>query len=149
MPRERRQKRERFEIRLRAGPLALIVRKLAREHPSQPTGQVRRQPELAQMQFVVADHVDELAPPDDAARGAQVSRTTRTGRLLQVERPQLAELERRQILGACALALHWACDARRRWDGNGAAPRLPSHAGSSGGFARTTDSSIWRSGMFQ
>ena len=67
---EGRQHRKRLEVRLPAGALAVIVGQFAGEHPPQPTGLARREPKDAQMQLVVPDHVDEVAPPNNPARGA-------------------------------------------------------------------------------
>src|SRR5829696_3110439 len=58
------------------------------------------------MQLVVPDHVDEVTPANDPARGAQMSRTVGPGRLLHVQVAQLAELEWRKLLRCRALPLH-------------------------------------------
>jgi hypothetical protein len=67
---KRRQHGKRLEVRLHARALAVIVGQFAGEHPPQPTGLARREPKDAQMQLVVSDHVDEVAPANNPARGA-------------------------------------------------------------------------------
>jgi hypothetical protein len=76
------------------------------EHSQQPTGAARREPEDAQMQLVVADHVDELAPANHPARGAQVRRTPVPGWLLHLQVAQLAEAKGRKLFWTCALPIH-------------------------------------------
>ena len=103
---EWRQERERLEVWLLLGALAIVVGKLSGEHAHQVARLWRRDLEDSEVELVVADHVDEVAAPHNAAGGAQMRWATRPRGLAHLEVAQLAQLERRQILGCRALAVH-------------------------------------------
>jgi hypothetical protein len=84
----------------------VVVGQIAGEHAPQLTRLIRREPKDAQVQLVVPDHVDEVAPANHPARGAQMSRTARPGWLLHLQVAQLAEIERRELLRPRALPVH-------------------------------------------
>ena len=63
------------------------------------SGLVARQPEHAEVELVVGDHVDEVAAANDAGSRAHVGVASLGRRLGQVELAQLGQLERRQVLG--------------------------------------------------
>ena len=84
----------------------MVVGEFAVEHAPQPTGLARRELKDTKVQLVVSNHVDEVAPANDTAGGAQVRRTATPGWLLDVQIAQLAKLEGREFLRRRALPLH-------------------------------------------
>jgi hypothetical protein len=103
---ERRQQRERLEVGLGAGALAVVVGEVAAEDAPEPTGRVGGEPEDAEVQLVVSEDVHEVAPAGDAAGRAHVRRPAGCRSLLQVEVAQLVQLERSEILRDRALPIH-------------------------------------------
>jgi hypothetical protein len=103
---ERRQRGQHLEVGLR--PLALLAagRQLAVEHSVQSTGPLVRDAEDGEEQLVVADDVGEVAALHYAAGGCDISWPAGMRRAVEVERSQLQQLERRQILDGRLVPVH-------------------------------------------
>ena len=122
---ERRQHGEDLEVGLGLAARVVVERQLAGQRAAQRARLVGGgEREDGEEELVVADHVGEVAAPHDAARRGDVRRPALRGRLLEVERAQLAQLERGRSSHVAAIR-STACGGRGR------SAQRPSPGGSS------------------
>ena len=106
LPVDGREGGQRFEVRLVLGALLCVS--------SEPSGQSRYQStrlvcgnlEYGKLQHVVADHVDEITPPDDTGGGGDMRSLTLSRGFGEIETPELAQLQRGQALRRSHMVVH-------------------------------------------